>query len=343
MAVTEFAKQIGAVRDGMRGASAIASPFALWVHLSRAAAFGRGNVRRDAERALGMQVGWSRRHAEWLLEAPHGAFSVEVASWLGRGSCLEGLDDLVDGICGTTADLDRWVAHATGNAQGACLPVPDQNTEVVVAGAMNLRAAWNSPLAQQPDGMLAMRDGVMGVVHTQAAGWVAVAKPFSRSGLDVISVRADPAVATSEVWAATDEVVAMLNSAAIEIDSLGASPVGGPLLLSGHARSVASDPADFDDGLGRGWVALMPRWDLRSKLTPSYRDETDAVLDALASRRCLGGGFIMRIHALRAVYASDSFGGAPDTPRQAAAKPADLPPARPGYASRLSVRLCFTP
>jgi hypothetical protein len=251
---------------GMADTAAV-SYAGLWLLLARLAPIASDIHRARLAEVLGVSCDDAAALAADLLAAPHPTVAAALGAW-SRVPVTAGLivvpDELPD-----QAGLDRWAAE---NTRGLIERFPleiDPTTLLVFATALVLQPRWTDELTADDDGLLVLDGGLQTLVDTHAAGCVAVAKPFSMDGVDVVSVIAAPEVSPPDVWRAVDEVVAKLNNAALWH---GEHP--GDELTDGHSWTVRETtetfiewdaPNDYDDL----WRSHLPRWsgDALSALT----------------------------------------------------------------------------
>jgi hypothetical protein len=230
----------------------------LWLLLARLAPIASDTHRARLAEVLGLPPEDAAALAADLLAAPHPTIAAALGAW-SRVPVRAGLpvapDELPD-----QAGLDRWAAE---NTRGLIAQFPvqiDPETLLVFATALVLQPRWTSELAFDDGGLLTLDGGLQTIVDTHAAGYVAVAKPFSADGVDVVSVIAAPEVSPPDAWRAVDEVVAKLNAGALWH---GGHPDGE--LTEGHSWTVSDTtetfiewdaPNEFDDV----WCSHLPRW-----------------------------------------------------------------------------------
>jgi hypothetical protein len=158
------------------------------------------------------------------------------------------------------AGLDRWASDHTRGLINEFPIAVSPETMLVVATALVLQPRWAKELWTDDDGMLVLNDGLQTIVDTRAAGRVAVAKPFSEDGVDVISVIAAPEVSPQDVWRAVDEVVDKLNQGALRNGGLR-----GGELIDGHSWKVRKVTESFinrdaPDDFDIVWRSHLPKW-----------------------------------------------------------------------------------
>ena len=251
---------------GMQETTAV-SYTGLWLLLARLAPAASDTHRARLAEVLGVSCDDAAALTADLLAAPHPTIATALGAW-SRVSVTVGLPVVLNELP-DQADLDRWAAeHTRGLIERFPLQI-NPATLLVFATALVLQPRWNQELATDDDGLLVLDGGLQTLVDTDAAGRVAVAKPFSEDGVDVVSVIAAPEVSPPDVWRAVDEVIAKLNRGALWH---GEHPDGE--LTDGHSWTVRETtetfigwdaPADFDDL----WRSHLPRWrgDAVSELT----------------------------------------------------------------------------
>ena len=231
----------------------------LWLLLARFAPIATGAHRARLSEVLGVSCEDAAALAAGLLDAPHPTVAVALGAWSRSpvtATLPVALDELAD-----QAGLDRWASERTRGLIERFPLLIDPLTELVLATALVLQPRWTTELGTDENGLLVLDDGLQTIVDTDAVGRVAVAKPFSEDGVDVISVIAAPDVSPADVWRAVDEIVAKLNEGALWH---GEFPAGNS--ADGHAWTVRKTTETFiewdapsdDDYL---WRSHLPRWD----------------------------------------------------------------------------------
>jgi hypothetical protein len=200
----------------------------LWLLLARLAPVASDTHRARLAEVLGVSCDDAAALTAELVAAPHPTVATAFGAW-SRFPVKARLpvvpDELPD-----QAGLDRWAAeHTRGLIEQFPLQI-DAATLLVFATALVLQPRWTAELATDGDGLLVLDDGLQTLVETHAAGRVAVAKPFSEDGVDVVSIIAAPEISPPDVWRAVDEVVAKLNQGRCGMGSTPArsSPTGTP-------------------------------------------------------------------------------------------------------------------
>ena len=230
----------------------------LWLLLAHLAPVASDSHREAIAEAIGISCDEAAALAEELLTAPHATIATALGAWSRvalDAKLAVALEPMPD-----QAGLDRWASNHTRGLINEFPTEVSPETMLVVATALVLQPRWTDELDVDDDGMLLLNDGLQTLVDTQAAGRVAVAKPFSRDGVDVISVIAAPDVSPQDVWRAFDEVVEKLNQGALWH---GVYPDGEA--IDGHSWTVREvtesfvgrdAPEDFDEV----WCSHLPRW-----------------------------------------------------------------------------------
>lgn len=230
----------------------------LWLLLAYLAPVASDNHREAIAQAIGISCDEAAALAEKLLTPPHATIATALGAWsrvalkTKLAVALEAMPD--------QAGLDRWAAdHTRGLIKEFPIAVSPE-TMLVVATALVLQPRWAKELWTDDDGMLLLNDGLQTIVDTQAASRVAVAKPFSEDGIDVISVIAAHDVSPQDVWRAVDEVVAKLNQGALWH---GVYPDGEA--IDGHSWTVREVTESFvgwdaPEDFNEVWRSHLPRW-----------------------------------------------------------------------------------
>lgn len=277
----------------------------LWLLLARFAPAVAGPHRARLTEVLGVRCEEAAALAAGLLDAPHPTIAAALGAW-SRSPVTALLPVALDELPDQTG-LDGWASdHTRGLIEKFPLQV-DELTELVLATALVLQPRWTTELGADENGRLVLDGGLQTIVDTSAAGLVAVAKPFSEDGVDVVSVIAAPDVSPNDVWHGVDEVVAKLNEGALWH---GVSPGGVP--ADGHAWTVRETtetfiewdaPDDYDDL----WRSHLPRWDaaVESALTtaPGVPELVASLREAVPALE----GPVECVQAATTAYNKDGF------------------------------------
>ncbi|MFM8856008.1 MAG: hypothetical protein ACKOI2_02140, partial [Actinomycetota bacterium] len=206
------------------------------------------------------------------------------------------------------AGLDRWAAeHTRGLIQRFPAEVSPE-TLLMVATALVLQPRWSKKLRPDGKGMLLLDDGLQTLVDTQAAGRVAVAKPFSADGVDVISVIAAPELSPQDVWRAVDAVVAQLNRGGLWH---GEHP-GYSELTDGHSWTVRDVTETFiawdapADNEVR-WRSRLPMWNGNTVSDLTTAPGVAEVVAALIEAQPQLAGPFQCLQAATAAYDESGF------------------------------------
>lgn len=239
----------------------------LWLLLAHLAPVASGEVGGALVDAIGTTCDAAAALAADLLAAPHPTIAAALGAW-SRDAVSTSLPVELSAMP-DQAGLDRWAAEHTSGLIRQFPVAVSPETLLLVATALVAQPRWAAELRTDDDGMLILDDGLQTLVNTEAAGLVAVAKPFSRDGVDVISVIAAPEVSPRDVWRGVDEVVARLNRGALWH---GECPDGA--LADGHSWTVREVTENFiawevPEVSELRWRSRLPRWNgaTRSDLT----------------------------------------------------------------------------
>ena len=156
--------------------------------------------------------------------------------------------------------LDAWARQATRGLIET-FPVDSTGSVLLLASAVVAEVSWSDELTITDDDRLEVRDGLLAVVDTAAAGRVAVVIPATADDVDVISVIAAPDVTEAAVWAAVDEIIAWQLA-----DTLTEHRVPAADLTDGHAWRVVETVEELsDEQPDEIWEAVVPAWTLQSR------------------------------------------------------------------------------
>ena len=266
-AVTQYAVLC---REQLDQATApVVSHAGLWLLLAIVAEHVTGDDRATLEQTLGMPADEASAAARRLLAEPHPTLAAAVGAWAAPDVVTP--VDVARPVPDQSV-LDAWASeHTRGLIDSFPLQV-DALTRVVLATALVLEPRWTESLVTDSNNGLHLRDGLQTVVDTTAAGPVVVAKPHSRDGIDVVSVRADPGVPPSQVWQAVDEVVARLDDGALwHAEIADGLPEHGHSWRAESLRRQLTDgvlqrlPTD-DEGRPQLWTSRLPVWAARDSI-----------------------------------------------------------------------------
>lgn len=210
--VTRYAKLVRRSVVDTATAPAV-SYFGLWLLLARLAPVASGSRSAALHETIGVSCDGAAALAVELLAAEHPTIATAFGAW-SRKAVTEVLPVPL-GPMPDQAGLDRWADEHTRGLIKQFPAQVDPETLLVFATALVLEPRWLEELDTDDDGLLMLDDGLQTIVDTEAAGRVAVAKPFSLDGVDVVSVIAAKEFSPAQVWEAVDEVVAKLNAGAL--------------------------------------------------------------------------------------------------------------------------------
>jgi len=210
-----------------------------------------------------------------LLEDPHPTVAAAVGAWLAQDVTLAGdLPVTLEKLPSQDA-LDKWANDNTGGLLDTFPVQLEPETMLVLASALVLTPRWSGGVsyAGDEDDTLLVAGGWQAVVGT-SIGPVAVTKPATDDGVDVISVIAAPDVPPAKVWDAVEEVVARLNAGELRNNSFPDDMPAGEVEC-GHAwasdETMRSYWGDAPEDGSEVWEARLPAWS-----ATTTRDLTDA-------------------------------------------------------------------
>lgn len=254
--VTRYADS---VRDSLNTATSSAVSYAgLWLllaHLAPLATDDNGHALADA---IGLSCEEAAALAWELLTAPHRTIASALGAW-SRVALEADLAVPIEQMPDQTG-LNEWASeHTRGLIRDFPIAVTPE-TALIFATALVLQPRWKTQLKTDDGGMLLLVDGLQTIVDTRSAGLVAVAKPFSEDGVDIVSVIAAPEVSPRDVWRAVDEVVEKLNQGALWNYE---SRVFG--FRDGHSWTVRQVTETFVEWDAPGqfdtiWRSHLPQW-----------------------------------------------------------------------------------
>lgn len=255
-AVTRFADQLRGT-TGTSDSEAL-SPLGLWLLLALVAPLATGPRRDRLGEVLGLPVADAQGYARNLLAEPHPTVAAALGAWSAEPVPSAAVD--IASPVPEQSALDAWAIEQTRGLIERFPVQVDAETLVVLATALVLEPRWAHGVSLGDDGWLRLDAGFFAVLDTQAAGLVAVAKPRSQDGVDVLSVIAAPDVAPDLVWAAVDEVVVRLESGELWGGEHEGDEKGHAWREETALRFVARDELDgWGDGPTR-WTARLPEW-----------------------------------------------------------------------------------
>lgn len=281
------------------------SYFGLWLLLARFAPTATGPHQARLSEVLGVSCEDAAALAADLLDTPHPTVAAAIGAWSRSRVTTTlplALDELPD-----QAGLDSWASeHTRGLIDRFPLQI-DELTELVLATALVLQPRWTEKMRNDENGRLVLDGGLQTIVDTEAAGLVAVAKPFSEDGVDVVSVIAAPDISPADVWRGVDEVIAKLNAGALWH---GVFPDGYP--TDGHAWTARETTETFIEWDAPGdddylWRSHLPRW---SVSVDSALTAAPGVAELVASLRAAVPGLdgpMECVQAATAAYDENGF------------------------------------
>jgi hypothetical protein len=282
---------VAAYAARVRGTPGLAVPnvisyAGLWLLLATLSPVASGSIARQLAEILGVVPGEAAARAEALLSDPHPALGTALGAWARNVLALDAdlLARLPVPVQALPAQevLDRWAAERTRGLIREFPVTVTAETLLILASALVAQVEWTQKLGEDDDGWLVLRDGLQALVHTERAGVVAVARPLTEDGVDVVSVIAARDVPQPAVWQAVDEIVVQLNDGAIP-DQMAPTAI----TEGGHAWNVREETRSFQDaddpGLGAEmWRSLLPRWKAQAETDLTDAPGVGAVAAALA-------------------------------------------------------------
>ena len=277
----------------------------LWLLLAHLGPVASGNQREAIAEALGISCDEAAALAEELLAAPHSTIATALGAW-SRAALKTKLAVALEAMP-DQAGLDRWASDHTRRLINKFPVAVSPETMLIVATALVLQPRWATELECDDDGVLLLNDGLQTIVNTQAAGPVAVAKPFSEDGVDVISVIAAPDVSPQDVWRAVDEVVDKLNQGALWNGGLR-----GGELIDGHSWKVRKVTESFikrdaPDDFDIVWRSHLPKWSGDTVSALSGAPGVAEIVAALSEAAPALAGPFEFIQAATAAYDESGF------------------------------------
>ena len=213
---------------------------------------------------LGLTVKEASDHVAGLLEHPHPAVAAALGAWLAQDVTLAGdLPMTLEKLPSQDA-LDKWANDKTGGLLDTFPVQLEPETVLVLASALVLTPRWSGGVSydDDEDDTLLVAGGWQAVVGT-SIGPVAVTKPATDDGVDVISVIAAPDVPPAKVWDAVEEVVARLDAGELRNNSFPDDMPAGEV-ERGHAwasdETMRSYWGDAPEDGSEMWEARLPAW-----------------------------------------------------------------------------------
>ncbi|WEV78805.1 hypothetical protein O9K63_03140 [Janibacter cremeus] len=259
-AVTRFAARCRGDLD--QAETSVVSHAGLWLLLASVAEHVTAEDGERLAEILGLPTDEASALARRLLAEPHPTLAATFGAWVAEGVTTP-LSNANRSIPDQAA-LDQWAAeHTRGLIDRFPIQV-DESALLLLATALVLEPRWTEPLRVDEDGRLVLDGGLQTIVRTEAAGLVAVAKPFSQDAVDVLSVIAAPEVPPSQVWQAVDEVAEMLGNGALwRAEKPSDTPANGHAWwCRTRVESIVRSEDDLTraDGAVRRWRSRLRRW-----------------------------------------------------------------------------------
>ncbi|NMO00347.1 hypothetical protein HH308_03860 [Gordonia sp. TBRC 11910] len=296
----------GAHARAVVGSDSVVSWPGLWLLLAIAAdVVGFDNVPNLGDH-LGMPPAQAAAAAEALVADKRPGITAAAAVWL-DSQVAERFSAQAPPIP-TQRILDAWASDNTDGMSDSFPIEVTLDTVALLATAMLANVAWQPPLLVDADGRLVLNEGVQAIVHTDAAGFVAVAKPMAEGDAEVISVIAAPDVEQPDVWRAVEEVVELVNNRALHHGSR--EGVTG----DGHSWTIRTETQRFQRHLAptdhtETWSTHLPAWEQTAKsvLTdaPGVADIATVLLEGARD-----DAEVLVQQAARAKYDAEGFAAA---------------------------------
>lgn len=208
---------------------------------------------------LGLARPDARAAALALLDDPHPTIGSAVAGWLKPGVTPTRPLPLPLEPLPSQRRLDEWADEHTRGLIRAFPLTLDPDVLLVLASALVITPRWRKPLQREKSGLLLLDGGVQALVETKAAGVVAVAKPYTDDGVDVISVIAAPSVAPEDVWRGVDEVMARFAAGEIGFGDHPGDLADGHAWRVGYVRERVPSHAPAER-----WRSHLPSWSVEA-------------------------------------------------------------------------------
>jgi hypothetical protein len=212
---------------------------------------------------FGLTVKEAGDHVAGLLEHRHPAVAAALGAWLAQDVSLAGDLPVTLEKLPSQDGLDKWANDKTGGLLDTFPVQLEPETMLVLASALVLSPRSSGGVSyDDEDDTLLLAGGLQAVVGT-SFGPVAVTKPATDDGVDVVSVIAAPDVPPAQVWDAVEEVVARLDAGELRNNSF---PDGMPAgeVERGHAwashETMRSYWGDAPEDGSEVWEARLPVW-----------------------------------------------------------------------------------
>jgi hypothetical protein len=289
---------VAAYGTRVRGTPGLAVPdvisyAGLWVLLAALSPMASGSIARQLAEILGLDPGEAANRAEALLKDLHPALGAALGAWARSGLTVD--PDLVERLPVAVEPLpeqdvlNRWAAERTRGLIRVFPVTVSPQTLLILASALVAQVKWAEKLGADDDGWLVLDRDLQALVHTKAAGVVAVAMPPTADGVDVVSVIAAHDVPQRAVWEAVDEITVLLNKGGISHQT-----APSPTTEDGHAWSVREETETFQAANDPGpdaelWRSLLPRWKAEATIeltdAPGVREVAAALASGIAERK----------------------------------------------------------
>jgi hypothetical protein len=236
---------------------------------------------------LGLTVKEAGDDVAGLLEHPHPTVAAALGAWLAQDVTLAGdLPVTLEKLPSQDA-LDKWANDKTGGLLDTFPLQLEPEIMLVLASALVLTPRWSGGVSyDDEDDTLLLAGGLQAVVGT-SIGPVAVTKPATNDGVDVISVIAAPDVPPAKVWDAVEEVVARLDAGELRNNSFPDDMPAGEV-ERGHAwashETMRSYWGDAPEDGSEVWEARLPVWSATT--THDLTDAPGVALVPNQSRHC---------------------------------------------------------
>ena len=212
---------------------------------------------------LGLTVKEAGDDVAGLLGHPHPTVAAALGAWLAQDVTLAGdLPVTLERLPSQEA-LDKWANEKTGGLLDTFPVQLEPEIMLVLASALVLTPRWSGGVSyDDEDDTLLLASGLQAVVGT-SVGPVAVTKPATNDGVDVISVIAAPDVPPAKVWDAVEEVVARLDAGELRNNSFPDDMPAGEVerfhAWASH-ETMRSYWGDAPEDGSEVWEARLPVW-----------------------------------------------------------------------------------